>query len=284
MHTKSSEPATPILAWILVTVLALGVAACSSSDDTTDTTAAAGTTTAAATTEPAPEPITIVVTNDDGIEAPGIDELARRLGELEAVTVKVVAPATNQSGTGDSTSDGDVTHEAAATASGIEGVAVNGTPADSVNVALGELGLEPDLIVSGINKGQNAGPLVDISGTVGAALTSARQGVPAIAGSAGLEDPDYALAAQYVVEWVVQNRDLIASGDVDTDQIVNINVPECTAGTAYELVEVATAEEIPEGVNPFSTDCSATPEGHEPTDDIDALANGFAVRSTIPTG
>lgn len=84
--------------WATAVALVLGDTACSSSDSGDSRSAAP--TTAAATTAHGPAPITIVVTNDDGIGASGIDELARQLGELDAVTVKVVAPATNQSGKG----------------------------------------------------------------------------------------------------------------------------------------------------------------------------------------
>ena len=53
-------------------------------------------------------------------------------------------------------------------------------------MALQELGLEPDVVVSGVNAGQNIGTLIDLSGTVGAAATAARQGVPAVAVSQGI--------------------------------------------------------------------------------------------------
>jgi len=269
--------------WIAAAALVVGGTACSSSGSTPS---AASTSDSAVrvttTTAPANEPITIVVTDDDGIDAPGIDELARELSALDDVTVKVVAPATNQSGTGDSATPGDVAHHPAKTRSGIEGVAVEGTPADSVNVALDELGLEPDLVASGINKGQNVGPLGNISGTVGAALTAARRGIPAVAGSAGLTDPDYALGARYVVEWVRANRARIAAGRMPKGRVVNINVPRCTSGEAHRLVDVPTATAIPEGTNPFEADCAATSASFKPRDDVDALAHGFPARSNVP--
>ncbi|HET8929776.1 MAG TPA: 5'/3'-nucleotidase SurE, partial [Acidimicrobiales bacterium] len=281
MRTPVKIKARKLAIWATAVALVLGGTACSTSDSPEDSRAGV-TTTAATTTAPGPAPITVVVTNDDGIGASGIDELARQLGELEAVTVKVVAPATNQSGTGDTTTDGEVAYESGETTSGIEGIAVAGTPADSVNVALDELGLQPDLIASGINKGQNVGPLAQISGTVGAALTGVRRGIPAVAGSAGLTDPDDALGARYVVEWVKANRTRIADGRLAAGRVVNINVPRCTAGSPHELVDVPTASEIPEGVNPFEADCATTPASFEPTDDVDALAHGFAARSNVP--
>ncbi len=264
----------------IVALLALVPAACSSSGSTADGPAKGAN---ASTTAAGPAPITVVVTDDDGIAAPGIDELAKELTALPAVTVKVVAPATDQSGKGDKTTSGTVKHQPAETASGIAGVAVDGTPADSVNVALKVLKLDPDLVASGINKGQNVGPLAKISGTVGAALTAVRNGVPAVAGSAGLTaHPSYAAAAEYVVTWVKANRSRIAHHRMATGRVVNFNVPECTKGSPHGLVHVSTASKIPDGVSPFSSDCSATKSGYQPTDDVDALVHGFAAQSNVP--
>lgn len=269
---------------VATAALLVGGTACSSSGSKPGA-ASVDRSAATVTTAPAIDPITIVVTDDDGIDAPGIDELARQLSKLPEVTVKVVAPATNQSGTGDKTTPGEVAHHPGETSSGIEGTAVEGTPADSVNVALDELGLKPDLVASGVNKGQNVGPLAKISGTVGAALTAARRGIPAVAGSAGLTDPDYELGAKYVVEWVKANRARIAAGRMATGRVVNFNVPHCTSGEAQPLVDVPTADAIPEGTSPFEADCAATPASFTPTDDVDALAHGFSARSvvTVPT-
>lgn len=161
-----------------------------------------------------------------------------------------------------------------------------GTPADSVRVALDELGLQPDLIASDISKDQNFGPIAQISAAASAALAGVHRGIPAVAGSAGLTDPDDALGARYVVEWAKANRARIAGGRLAAGRVVNINVPRCTAGSPHELVDVPTASEIPEGVNPFEADYATThPRGSfEPTDDVDALAHGFAARSNAPAG
>ena len=100
-------------------------------------------TTAAPTSTEAPlTPMTILVTNDDGVAAPGIDALVTALSALPDVEVVVVAPASNQSGSSDSTTPGGVTAQDATTISGHPAVAVNGFPADAVNYALDELGLQ----------------------------------------------------------------------------------------------------------------------------------------------
>lgn len=262
----------------------LGLAACSDDDsggESADTTEADDTTTTEAV-----EPLAILVTNDDGIGAVGIDVLVNGLLELENIEVEVVAPAENQSGSSDKTTPGGALYERGATASGVEGTAVAGFPADSIAVALDELGLEPDLVVSGINTGQNVGPLAYVSGTVGAGRAAVRRGIPAIAGSAGMTEDtleDYELATELIIANIEEHRaeyaEAGASGDVEA--VVNINVPDCTAGSAKELVVVALATGIPEGVNVFASDCSVVSE-EEPADDVLAVAAGYPALSLVP--
>lgn len=116
---------------------------------------------------------TIVVTNDDGIESPGLQRLVEQLSAVGEVTA--VAPATNQSAVGRSIE---------ATAEFEEhrlGYAIHGSPATCV-LAASALDLEPDIVVSGINKGANLGaPMLGRSGTVGAAVEAAYLGYPSIA-------------------------------------------------------------------------------------------------------
>jgi 5'-nucleotidase len=260
----------------------LALCACSSDDD--DGGAADGDEETTSTTE-AVEPLTILVTNDDGIGAVGIDVLVNALLEMEGVEVEIVAPAANQSGSADKTTPGGAPYAAGATASGVEGTAVEGFPADTIAVALDELGLDPDLVVSGVNTGQNVGPLAYVSGTVGAGRAAVRRGIPAIAGSAGLTEDtldDYELATELIIDNIEEHRAeyaaAAASGDVEA--VVNINVPDCTAGSPKELLEVALATEIPEGVDPFATDCSAV-SGETPADDVLAIAAGYPALSLV---
>lgn len=256
--------------------LALG--ACGSDGDD-----AAPTTTAEApptTTTVAPEPLTILVTNDDGIGAPGIDALVNALLELERVEVEVVAPAENQSGSSDKTTDGGAPYVAGATASGVAGTAVDGFPADTIAVAIDELGLVPDLVVSGVNEGQNTGTLAYVSGTLGAARVAVRRGIPAIAGSAGLgEDADYATAVELMVAYIEEHRAELAEGGAT--EVVSFNVPDCIAGSVREVLEVPLATVIPEGVNPFESDCSIVP-ATTPADDVAAVAAGYVALTLVP--
>jgi 5'-nucleotidase len=270
---------------VATSLLVIGGMACSSSgSDASGPTSARKTSTTVSTSTAKPPALTVVVTDDDGIDAGGIDELAKQIGAIPGVTVHVVAPATNQSGTGDKTTPGGAKYHAGTTASGIKGTAVVGTPADSVGVALDDLGLKPDLVASGINKGQNIGPLAAISGTVGAALTAARRKIPAVAGSAGFgEHPDYASAAKLVVAWIIANRVALAAHRMPTTAIVNFNVPDCTKGTMRPMVQAPLAAAIPKGVSPFTTDCSAEPATTKPANDVEALVNGYAVQSDVST-
>lgn len=258
----------------------LALTACSGDDSAgTSTTAGDG-----STTTEVLEPLRVLVTNDDGIGAIGIDALVRALDRLPDVEVVVVAPAENQSGSADKTTAGGAAYGDGETRGGVAGTAVEGYPADAIAVALDDLGFEPHVVVSGINSGQNVGPLAYVSGTVGAGRVANRRGIPAVAGSAGLTEDtpeDYELAAELIVAHLEERREGYVRGEVPADAVVNINVPDCTAGEAKDLLEVALATELPEGVNPFAADCSG-PDGEEPTDDVRAVAAGYPALSLVP--
>ena len=125
----------------------------------------------------------VLVTNDDGIGAQGIQALRRSLRELEDIEVHVVAPNTNRSATARSiTTRSPLWVEEVEFDDGDRGFATEGTPVDCVRFAdLGLLGEKPDLIVSGINHGSNLGDDVTYSGTVAAAFEGIVLGLPAIA-------------------------------------------------------------------------------------------------------
>ncbi|MEM9464515.1 MAG: 5'/3'-nucleotidase SurE [Actinomycetota bacterium] len=248
---------------------------------TTEAPAETTTTTTTTTTTVAPDPLLIVVTNDDGVAAPGIDALVTTLSGLADVDIVVVAPAENASGSSDTMTDGEVTFATATTVSGVEATAVAGFPADAVLVAIGELGLEPDLVVSGVNSGQNFGPFAQISGTVGAARTAARNGVPAIAVSAGIEDPvGFDVAAALAADWIDLNRRAIEGGTLPLDTVVSFNVPNCVAGTIGDLVQTELAAEFGD-VIPWESDCTVE-VAEPPADDVSAVAAGFATQTSVP--
>ncbi len=128
----------------------------------------------------------ILITNDDGIDAPGIALLERSARTLSD-DVWVVAPALNQSSCGRALTQ---TRGVDCSARGPQRFAISGTPGDCVLIALNYL-LEtqpPDLILSGVNRGSNLAEDIHISGTVGACLQGWEQRIPSIAISQVLED------------------------------------------------------------------------------------------------
>jgi 5'-nucleotidase len=127
--------------------------------------------------------VRILLTNDDGISAPGLQATRRALVELDGVEVDVVAPDSNRSATARSiTTRSPLSVEEVNFEDGRVGYATDGTPVDCVRFAeLGLVGGRPDLIVSGINHGANLGDDITYSGTVAAALEGIVLGIPAIA-------------------------------------------------------------------------------------------------------
>ena len=248
-------------------------AACSGGDDDKDT---GGSSTSSTTVAVAP--LTVLVTNDDGYAAEGIDTVVEALRKLPDITLTVVAPAKNQSGTGGKTTPGALTATEQKTKSGFPATAVDGFPADSVNYALANvLDAPPDLVVSGINEGQNLGPIASISGTVGAAEAAASKGIPALAASQGLgTPPDYASAADLVVEWVTGRRDALAGGKA-ARVVVNLNVPTCPSGSLRGLKQVPLSTDGT-GIAP-PPDCTSTVT--DVTDDAAAFLVGFATATEL---
>ena len=168
-----------------------------------------------------PETLRILVTNDDGVGAPGINATVEALTALPHTKVTVVAPLTNQSGTGAKVTAGTLTATNATTAGGYPAKAVAGYPADTIIWAIDDHGISerPNLVVSGINFGENIGPLASLSGTVGAAETALARGIPALAVSQGVDNgqsPDFSQGARYLVAWVQSHRKVLLAGKKQT--------------------------------------------------------------------
>jgi 5'-nucleotidase len=186
------------------------------------------------TAGPSTTTLRILVTNDDGVSAPGLAKLVNALQTLPDVEITVVAPATNQSGVGDTFSTGVLTATPTTTASGDAATSVSGTPADSVLYAVKVLMPDPPhVVVSGVNQGQNLGNITPISGTVGAARTANRLGIPAIAVSAGSGTKigiAYSLGGGFAAGWVGLFHDTYAD-ESSLAQTLNVNVPTCAVGS-----------------------------------------------------
>jgi len=167
--------------------------------------------------------VKVLITNDDGIAAPGLWALAEEMSR--SAEVVVVAPDREQSGVGTSVT----LHSPLRVRSvrppiaGIETYAVEGTPADSVIIALRML-LEDglDLAVSGINEGSNLGTDVLISGTVGAAFQAYFYGLPAIAVSVASFDNLHFEPACRVCALLAGQ---LAAGDLPPRFLLNVNLP-----------------------------------------------------------
>lgn len=238
------------------------------------------------TEPPAADPITILVTNDDGIESEGIDALVQALVELPNVEVVVVAPAENQSGSSDTLSDGPLTGTDASTLSGYPAIAVTGTPGDSVLYALSDvLDAPPDLIVSGMNDGENVGPFASISGTVGATRIGARQGVPGVATSQGgvTIDPEFSIGVPIVIAYLEANLERIAALEIPEGElapVVSINVPSCgETGEVKGALETELDDDFGD-FGSFAADCGVD---FEPlVTDVEAFSTGWAAITEIP--
>jgi 5'-nucleotidase len=265
----------------LLALLALIAASCGD-DDADDAASTSSSDVEAEATETetsetvAPEPLDILVTNDDGVDAPGIDVLVTALLELPDVTVTVVAPAENQSGTSMNLTEGDLDSADTTTAGGYDAVAVEGFPADTVAWALANLDTEFDLVASGSNSGQNIGTLSLLSGTVGAARYAAQNDIPAVAVSQGAgEVEDFPASVGTAIDWITEHRADYEAGEVS---LFSVNAPSCPDGPR-DVLEVPLANDL-QGRDPFTTDCASTET--DPVDDVDAFIYGFTAITELP--
>lgn len=163
----------------------------------------------------------ILVSNDDGVRAPGLAAVAQILQAIGDVIV--IAPAVNQSGAGHSLTIGDaIVREEVTLANGLKAIGLSATPASTVKVALKNmLQPAPDLVVSGINRGYNLGWSAYISGTVGAAREAAMHGIPAIAASLTSSSNEYGHAAEAVLG--VARR--VKQYGLPAHTFLNVNIP-----------------------------------------------------------
>lgn len=227
-----------------------------------------------ARSRPVEDPPLILLTNDDGIEAPGL--LALELA-LESLDPRVVAPLDHCSGS--SLAIG-LYRDLEVERRGSARWAVRGTPVDCVKLALLEL-LErtPDLVISGINPGPNMANNIHYSGTVGAATEAAMWNVPAVAVSSGSGNPLHLDSAASLV------LDLVLDGSwraIPAGCLLNVNIPDLPASELGRPVwtragrflrDVPFTEVEPGRVYRYSrwTGQDGNPE---PGTDLEAMASG----------
>jgi len=177
--------------------------------------------------------VKVLLTNDDGIGAKGLNEMRRALLALPEIELAVIAPDSNRSASARSiTTRSPLWVEEIDFEDGSVGYATDGTPVDCVRFAsLGLIGFQPELIVSGINHGANLGDDITYSGTVAAALEGVVLELPAIAVSqqSSKREMDFRLGRQFDFEGAARFvARLVASMEerpFPDGTLLNVNVP-----------------------------------------------------------
>ena len=227
----------------------------------------------------------ILVTNDDGVHAPGILALAQAMRQLGEV--QVIAPSKNQSASGHKkTLFQDISFNKTVLDDGTPAIAVGGSPADCIAIAaLGIAEWPPRIVVSGINRGANMGQDITYSGTVTAALEATIQGVPAVAVSLAMRDADQVEHYQTAAALAVQVVKTVLEKSIPPFTILNLNVPAISKVNGLRLTR--------QGIRVYSDELEIEGEvcrivGPEPggmTDeegtDLWAIHNGYASLTPI---
>ncbi len=225
-----------------------------------------------------------LLTNDDGIDAPGMAALyraAQGLGDRH-----VVAPAKVQSATSHAvTFHRELIAKPHQEGTLFEGIAVDGRPADCVKLGLNYLVDDVDVVLSGINAGANVGVNVTYSGTVGAAREAAMMGVPAIALSLHIGDPtktDWDAAHRHVHDAL----EAVLAGPLEPGTLLCINVPILDDGRApvgmcvaplssSPLVDAYDRADHDEGGHRFMASATMTFRQTTPGSDVERLFAGY---------
>ena len=242
-----------------------------------------------------PPPYRILVSNDDGVRAPGIAAVAQILQAIGDVTI--VAPAENHSGAGHSisTNNDAIFRDDLTLPNGLKAIGLTATPASTVNVAIRNIMKPlPDLVVSGINRGTNLGYSAYVSGTVGAARQAAMLGIPAIAASmASVAVPrDLPYAAEEVLG-VARRAKMYG---LPPRAFLNVSIPEMPQGgyKGYMVTRLATQHGGEEGYvetkhpgtertiywNVYKENPAGAPQGT----DVWAVANGYVSVTPMKIG
>lgn len=230
----------------------------------------------------------ILLTNDDGLHAPGLAVLRAALDGLGDIWT--IAPDHDASAVARGITIHRPLHvRAERFGEGWQGFACDGTPSDCVRVALvGVRSPVPDLVVSGVNTGSNMGADITYSGTVGAAFEAALRGFPALAFSVESETPGWLPEAAPVIRAIVGH--VIARG-LPQHTILNVNLPDrplagitgihpARLGGASCYDYVALAEDDPEDGHADATAreypvlCDHPPSVHGAATDFDVVAAG----------
>jgi 5'-nucleotidase len=231
----------------------------------------------------------ILLTNDDGIYAPGLEALHDEL--LRLGSVDVVAPSVEQSGVSHSITylEPLLAHEVFRHGR-LFGRAVRGSPADCVKLAMLQIcNTPPDLVVSGINAGANTGINVLYSGTVAGAIEGAFFGITSIAVSLAAGDqPDYPAAARLAVPLIEQ----VLAGESRSGGLWNMNLPEMRPGwpVGVKTLPMGLArygEAMERRIDPrgrpyfWTTTIVDTSHPLEPGSDVEGVAEGYVTLTPL---
>jgi len=240
----------------------------------------------AAATE-AEVPFHVMLVNDDGIDSPGLAAVAAVLTADPGYRVTVVGPAEQQSGVGHAiTIRREIAIKPYDEIGGAPAWSVDATPATVTAVGLTVVLADdpPNLVISGINRGENIGRAAWYSGTLGAAREAVLRGVPAIALSLELDWKDPKPDWQAAAEWTKPLIDTLRQNPLPEGILLNVNFPADTkAARGYRLANMGLA---PDGVSRYEVDREedgvrfvtsrwAPPENDEAGTDITAMAAGF---------
>ena len=223
-------------------------------------------------------PYRILLTNDDGVRAPGLAALVQALKSIGEITI--VAPSANHSGTGHGITLSDPIYIERVEVAGMQATGLSATPASCVRVALAKLlAKKPDIVVSGVNRGSNFGLNAYISGTVAAAREAAMQGVPAIASSLDISGhPNYGAAATATAQVV----EIVKQGGLPKGVFLNVNVPAGAELKGLRLARQSSQmgmERFEEAKTPYGRPMFWSffeqPTTAEPGSDVQATLDGY---------
>jgi 5'/3'-nucleotidase len=229
----------------------------------------------------------VLLTNDDGIQATGLNVMRRHLQELADVDLEVIAPDSNRSATGRAVTLHDpIWVEEVEFGDGTSGFATDGTPVDCVRfAALGLIEEPPELIVSGINHGANLGDDITYSGTVAAALEGIMLGLPAVAVSLSGRSRDFEPLARFVARLVEELDDV----PMPEGTLLNVDGPAgevkgacaCRLGKRVYNDKMELAEEGERGRRRYTLYGQEPSYENEPGTDFAAIAEGLIAVTPI---
>lgn len=241
---------------------------------------------------PQPPPYRILVSNDDGVRAPGLAAVAQVLQAIGDVVI--VAPSDNQSGKGHSIVTSEpIFREDLTLPNGLKAIGLTATPASTVNVAIRNIVKpRPDLVVAGINRGYNLGFSAYLSGTVGAAREGAMHGVPAIAAS--LADAGAPRDYVYAAEEVLGVARRVKQWGLPPNTFLNVNIPPMPPGgykgylITTQALQRGGSESFAEMTHPSGRTiyCNVYREGVQAPEgtDIWAVENGYVSVTPMKLG